>query len=121
MPIVVMSGKPYDVRTDAMAGQADAFLMKPWSATVLINQVKRLLKLSEAARQGLLPEKGEDILPLGTIKAVYIRRAVQLLKGNVSLAAGRLGVHRQTVAAVLKQGLSVQCPPPASRMTTIST
>ncbi len=109
LPVVVMSGKPYDVRTDAMVEQADAFLTKPWNATVLTNQVNRLLELSKAAHQGLLPEKSDDILPLGAIKTAYIRRAVQLLDGNVSLAAERLGVHRQTVSGVLKQRPSDQC------------
>ena len=38
MPVIVMSGRPYDVRTDAIVGQADTFLMKPFSATVLKSQ-----------------------------------------------------------------------------------
>jgi DNA-binding response OmpR family regulator len=109
LPVVVMSGKLYDVRTDAMVEQADAFLSKPWNATVLTNQVNRLLKLSEAANQGLFPKKSEDILPLAEIKTAYIRRAVQLLDGNVSLTAERLDVHRQTVAAALKPWVPDQC------------
>ena len=45
MPVIVVSGRPYDVRTDAIVGQADAFLHKPFSATVLRNQVAQLLEL----------------------------------------------------------------------------
>ena len=98
-----MSGRPYDVRTDAIVGQADAFLEKPFSATVLKSQVSQLLKRAETARNAFLPDKPEDILPLCEIKEQYIRRVVQLLNDNVSLAATKLGIHRQTVAVALKR------------------
>jgi DNA-binding NtrC family response regulator len=102
MPVIVMSGRPYDVRTDAIVGQADAFLEKPFSATVLKSQVSQLLKRAESARNAFLPEKLEAIRPLCEIKELYIRHVVQLLNDNVSLAATKLGIHRQTVAAALK-------------------
>lgn len=104
MPVIVMSGRPYDVRTDAMVGQADAFLEKPFSATVLKSQVMQLLRRAKGVAQALLPEAPDEIRPLCEVKEMYIRHAVHLLGDNVSLAAEKLGVHRQTVAAVLKQG-----------------
>ena len=70
VPVVVMSGKPYDVRTDAMVEEADAFLTKPWNAAVLTNQVTQLLKLSQAAQRGLLPKDENEILSLRIIKEV---------------------------------------------------
>ncbi len=102
MPVIVISGRPYDVRTDAIVGQADAFLAKPFSTTVLKSQVSQLLKRARGVGQPLLPEKPEGIRPLGEIKELYIRHAVHLLNDNVSLAAERLGIHRQTVAAALR-------------------
>jgi DNA-binding response OmpR family regulator len=107
MPVIVMSGRPYDVRTDAIVGQADAFLAKPFSVTILRSQVMQLLKRAKVAPKILFPEAPEDIRPLGEIKAVYIRHVVHLLNDNISLAAEKLGVHRQTVSAVLKQGLAL--------------
>jgi DNA-binding NtrC family response regulator len=103
MPVIVMSGGPYDVRTDAIVGQADAFLEKPFSATVLRGQVNKLLKRAERLAQALLPATPEDIRPLNEIKEQYIRHVVRLLNDNISLAAERLGIHRQTVGAALRR------------------
>jgi ActR/RegA family two-component response regulator len=103
MPVIVMSGRPYDVRTDAIVGQADAFLAKPFSATVLKSQVGQLLERAEGVRNAFLPEKPEGIRPLCEIKELYIRHVVQLLNDNISLAATKLGIHRQTVAAALRR------------------
>lgn len=102
VPVIVMSGRPYDVRTDAIVGQADAFLAKPFSATVLRNQVLRLLRRAEDYAQAMLPRNPEDIRPLSEIRELYIRHVVGLLNDNVSLAADKLGVHRQTVSATLR-------------------
>jgi ActR/RegA family two-component response regulator len=90
------------VRTDAIVGQADAFLAKPFSATVLRNQVLRLLRRAEDYAQAMLPKNPEDIRPLSEIRELYIRHVVGLLNDNVSLAADKLGVHRQTVSATLR-------------------
>jgi DNA-binding NtrC family response regulator len=107
IPVLVMSGKLYDVRTDALLAHADAFLLKPFCMTVLQHQARQLLKLSQSARRHLFPETPEDIRPFSEMKQMYIRQAVQLLNGNVSLAAQRLGLHRHTVAAALKPAWSV--------------
>jgi two-component system response regulator RegA len=113
VPVIVMSGRPYDVRTDAIVGHADAFLAKPFSATVLASQVLRLLKRSERCALAFLPEEAEDIRPLNEIKERYIQHAVRLLNHNVSLTAEKLGIHRQTVSAVLRGARSPE-PAPAS-------
>src|SRR2546425_1097161 len=44
MPVIVVSGQLYDVRTDAMVAQAVAFLHKPLSGTVLTQQIRQLPK-----------------------------------------------------------------------------
>lgn len=115
MPVIVISGRPYDVRTDAMVERAYAFLDKPFSVTVFLAQVRRLLELAKVAHRSLFPEAPEDIRPLGEIKEVYIRRVVYLLNNNVSLAAEKLGIHRQTVSAVLNQGLALDCDAASER------
>jgi DNA-binding NtrC family response regulator len=112
VPVIVMSGRPYDVRTDAIVGHADAFLAKPFSATVLGSQALRLLKRAERNAQALLPQGPKDIRPLSEIKEIYIQHAVRLLDDNVSLTADKLGIHRQTVSAALRRARSPE-PAPA--------
>jgi len=98
MPVLVMSGMPFDVRTDAIMEEADAFLLKPFSCIVLNKQVARLIE-----RDTFLPKRPEDILPLEEVKRVYIQHVVALLNNNASLAAEKLQIHRQTVSAALQQ------------------
>lgn len=108
MPVLVVSGRPYDARTDALVEQADAFLLKPISATVLQCQVRQLLQRAEAARQTLLPQRMEDIRPIAEIKEAYVLQALQLVNHNLSLAAEKLGIHRQTVGTLLKRASCAQ-------------
>ena len=103
MPVVVISGQPQDARTDAMVELADAFLQKPLSMTVLSSQVMRLLERVAKTPRTVLPEREEDIQPLEELKDDYIRHVVQLLGGNLSLAAERLSIHRQTVATAVNK------------------
>src|SRR5690349_2480389 len=39
MPVIVMSGLPFDWRTDAATNRADGFLQKPFNSTLLIGTV----------------------------------------------------------------------------------
>ena len=110
MPVVVVSGRSYDVRTDALVGQADAFLHKPFSATVLQCQVRQLLQRVNEAPQAWLPQRAEDIRPVRAVKEAYVLHALRLLDHNISLAAARLGIHRQTVGALLKRASGTQIP-----------
>jgi DNA-binding NtrC family response regulator len=98
MPILVMSGLPFDVGADAIMEEADAFLPKPFSCIVLNKQVAQLIK-----RDTFLPARPEDILPLKEVKHVYIQHVVALLNNNASLAAEKLQIHRQTVSAALEK------------------
>jgi DNA-binding response OmpR family regulator len=102
MPVIVMSGLGLDVRTDAVIEQADGFLAKPFSNSVIRSHVNWWLKRLKATPKVFLPQRREDILPLGKFKRIYIRHVVQLLDDNVSLAAEKLGIHRQTVSDALK-------------------
>jgi DNA-binding NtrC family response regulator len=98
MPVIVVSGQDHDVRTDAILGQADVFLRKPFSGTVLNEQIKQLLKRCDVKSKAFLPHRPEEILPLSEIKELYVRQVLRLLDNNISLAAKKLGIHRQTVA-----------------------
>jgi DNA-binding response OmpR family regulator len=101
MPIIVMSGKPYNVKMDALLADADEFLETTMGGSVLANRVKRWMGRLEAAPDVFLPQREEDILLLDEVKHRYIRHVVQLVGNNISLAAQKLGVHRQTISAAM--------------------
>ena len=101
MPIIVMSGKSYNVKMDALLADADEFLEKTIGGSALANRVKRWMGRLEAAPDVFLPQREEDILLLDEVKYRYIRHVVQLVGNNISLAAQKLGVHRQTISAAM--------------------
>ena len=101
MPIIVMSGKPYNVKLDALLADADEFLEKSLGGSALANRVKRWVSRLEAAPDVFLPQRDQDILLLDEVKCRYIRHVVQLVGNNISLAAQKLGVHRQTISAAM--------------------
>ncbi len=122
MPIIVMSGKPFNVKMDALLADADEFLEKSLGGSALANRVKRWMNRLEAAPDVFLPQREEDILPLDEVKCRYTRHVVQLVGNNISLAAQKLGVHRQTIsaamAAVDEDGKAENNPEPANPFTT---
>ena len=101
MPIIVMSGKSYNVKMDALLADADEFLETSIGGSALANRVKRWMGRLEAAPDVFLPQREEDILLLDEVKYRYIRHVVQLVGNNISLAAQKLGVHRQTISAAM--------------------
>ena len=101
MPIIVMSSKPYNVKMDALLADADEFLETSIGGSALANRVKRWIGRLEAAPDVFLPQREEDILLLDEVKSRYIRHVVQLVGNNISLAAQKLGVHRQTISAAM--------------------
>ncbi len=101
MPIIVMSGKPYNVKMDALLADADEFLETSIGGSALANRVKRWIGRLEAAPDVFLPQREEDILFLDEVKYRYIRHVVQIVGNNISVAAQRLGVHRQTISAAM--------------------
>src|SRR5689334_15146777 len=101
MPIIVMSGKSYNVKMDALLADADEFLEKSMGGSVLANRVKRWMGRLEAVPDVFLPQREEDILLLDAVKYRYIRHVVQLVGNNISVAAQKLGVHRQTISSAM--------------------
>src|SRR5689334_21860237 len=101
MPIIVMSGKSYNVKMDALMADADEFLEKTVGGSALARRVKRWIGRLEAAPNLFLPSQEQDILLLDEVKYRYIRHVVELVGNNISLAAQKLGVHRQTIYAAM--------------------
>jgi len=101
LPILVMSGKSYNVKLDALLADADEFLEKTLGGSVLANRVKRWLGRLDTAPDVFLPRNEGDILLLDEVKYRYIRHVVQLVGNNVSVAAQKLGVHRQSISTAM--------------------
>jgi two-component system, response regulator RegA len=101
MPIIVMSGKSYNVKMDALLADADEFLEKNLGGGALANRVKRWVGRVKAAPEVFLPQDEEGILLLDEVKFRYIRHVVQLVGNNISVASQKLGVHRQTISAAM--------------------
>jgi DNA-binding NtrC family response regulator len=101
LPVIVMSGMPIDVRTDATTKQADGFLAKPFNATLIVAHVNQWLNRLKSTTKTSLPQRGEDIVPLNKLESRYIRHVVQLLNDDISLAAAKLGVSPEAVSAAL--------------------
>src|SRR6516162_4534508 len=101
MPIIVMSGKSYNAKMDALMADADEFLEKTMGGSVLANRVKRWMGRLKAAPDVFLPQREEDIVVLDEVKYRYIQHVVQLVGNNISVAAQKLGVHRQTISAAI--------------------
>ena len=101
LPIIVMSGKSYNVKMDALLADADECLEKNIGGSMLAKRVQRWMGRLEAVPEVFLPQREEDVLVLDEVKYHYIRHVVQLVGNNISLAAQKLGVHRQTISAAM--------------------
>jgi DNA-binding NtrC family response regulator len=102
MPVIVMSGMPIDVRTDATTKQADGFLAKPFNGTLIVAHVNQWLNRLRRTSKNSLPQSGADIVPLDKLESRYIRHVVQLLNYDIARAAEKLGVPQETVSAALE-------------------
>jgi ActR/RegA family two-component response regulator len=102
MGIIVMSGfGVINVGDEAMQSGADYFMAKPFEMRVLISMIARWVKRHERA-SGLLNVHSENgVIPLLDLKTLYIREVVELLDGNITKAAQKLGIHRQTISSLL--------------------
>jgi DNA-binding NtrC family response regulator len=102
MPVIVMSGMPIDVRTDATTKQADGFLAKPFNGTLIVAHVNQWLNRIRRTSKGALPQRGEDIVPLDKLESRYIRHVVQLFNYDIPKAAEKLGVSPEAISEALK-------------------
>jgi DNA-binding NtrC family response regulator len=102
LPVVVMSGSPkVDVRTDALSQGADSFIQKPFSNSLMAQHIRFLLQRVRHGTALFRLDSEAAIIPLEELKSLYVRSVVTLLGGNVSEAARRLDLNRQTVARLV--------------------
>lgn len=66
IPVIVMSGeRAFDVRTDAMLNDADSYLEKPFSMSLLVGHVARWLKRRDEEGQASRHSQQEGDPPAG--------------------------------------------------------
>lgn len=73
---------------DALKRGASDFVLKPWRNDKLVQAVETAARLTQARRQA------EQTLDLDTIERQTIEQALARFEGNVSQAAGALGLTR---------------------------
>lgn len=113
-PAVVMITAFGDVplAVEAMKNGAEDFVTKPWDNDRLIETIRRAILKNKASRReskiltraSELEEKEthRKMLKLDEVKAEHAREVVKDCGGNLSAAAKRLGINRQTLYNLLK-------------------
>ncbi|MDO4334221.1 MAG: response regulator [Bacteroidales bacterium] len=113
-PAVVMITAFGDVplAVEAMKNGAEDFVTKPWDNDRLIETIRRAIIKNKASRReskiltraSELEEKEthRKMLKLDEVKAEHAREVVKDCGGNLSAAAKRLGINRQTLYNLLK-------------------
>lgn len=114
-PAVVMITAFGDVplAVEAMKYGADDFVTKPWDNDELIAKIRRAIeinrknrresRLAEDARRIVIKEDKRARMTLDELRIDHVERVVKECDGNMTMAAARLGVNRQTLYNILKK------------------
>lgn len=106
LPVIVISGLPpsqVDVRTDSLSQSANSFYPKPFTIDGLVKHIRFMLEVRRSSSLVRLSAES-DIVRMEVLECLYARAVVELLDGNVSRAAKRLGIHRDTLSKLLERG-----------------
>lgn len=98
---------------EAMKAGADDFVTKPWDNDELIAKIEAAITANEVARSrsqsvlraGEIERRDSERrrMTLDELKLHHIREIVQACDGNMSEAARRLGINRQTLYNLLRK------------------
>lgn len=114
-PAVIMITAFGDVplAVESMKYGADDFVTKPWDNDELIAKIRKAIasnrrriddsQTSDAAREILKRENDRSLMSLDEIRFEHAARVVYECDGNMTMAASRLGINRQTLYNILKK------------------
>ncbi|MDE6689148.1 MAG: response regulator [Prevotella sp.] len=114
-PAVVMITAFGDVplAVEAMKRGAEDFITKPWDNDELIEKLHKAIAKRDRnmEEQRLMAEahiikereKDQESMTLEELKAQHIKRIIKEANGNLTLAAERLGINRQTLYNQMKK------------------
>lgn len=98
---------------EAMKNGADDFITKPWDNAELVTKLKcaekknvRNKSRNESVQRAIEIEKREELqnsMTLDELKMAHIRNVIDMCGGNLSAAAAKLAVNRQTLYNLLKK------------------
>lgn len=114
-PAVVMITAFGDVplAVEAMKRGAEDFITKPWDNDKLIEKLHKAIAKRDRSmeEQRLMAEahiikereKDQEGMTLDELKTQHIKRIIKEVNGNLTLAAERLGINRQTLYNQIKK------------------
>lgn len=117
-PVVVLITAFGDVplAVEAMKRGAEDFVTKPWDNEELIAKLQKAMtkRRERMADRAAVAEaykhneraKEQQQMTLEELKADHISHVVKECGGNLTLAAARLGINRQTLYNQLKKGVN---------------
>jgi DNA-binding NtrC family response regulator len=101
LPVIVMSNAPnYDARGDSMMSDADSFLAKPFSLSLLSKHLRRWATRTQTQQNPFDQLASGVIQTIDMVTRAYTRAVVDKV-GSALQAAPKLGLSRQTVASYL--------------------
>lgn len=111
--IMITAFGELNLAVEAMKSGAEDFITKPWDNDELIDKLVRAIQKNNEKRNSckILMEAREiekdndrrKNMTLDQIKMSHVNKIVQMCGGNLSAAAERLGINRQTLYNLLKK------------------
>lgn len=102
-----------DLAVEAMKQGADDFVTKPWDNDDLVGKIKNAIMKNRRRKSQnnsldradtiLRREEERDNMTLEEVRRAHVKATIERCGGNLSAAAEKLGINRQTLYNILKR------------------